>query len=92
MALLPIHSTLDCSRNYSNSLLIIGNVQFNWPKLFRALNIFLRNLYVKRHGVTASFHTNEPAGTRSRPGSNPTAENLASELWQFRLPLFRRRH
>ena len=29
-------------------------------------------------------------------GSNPTAENLASELWQFRLPrfasIFRRRH
>ena len=22
----------------------------------------------------------------SRPGSNPTAENFASELWQFRLP------
>ena len=33
---------------------------------------------------------------RSRPGSNPTAENFASELWQFRLPrfasVFRRRH
>ena len=25
---------------------------------------------------------------RSRPGSNPTAENFASELWQFRLPRF----
>ena len=33
---------------------------------------------------------------QSRPGSNPTAENLASELWQFRLlrfsSVFRRRH
>ena len=32
----------------------------------------------------------------SWPGSNPTAENFASELWQFRLPrfasVFRRRH
>ena len=32
----------------------------------------------------------------SRPGSNPTAANFASELWQFRLPrfasVFRRRH
>ena len=32
----------------------------------------------------------------SRPGSNTTAENFASELWQFRLPrfasVFRRRH
>ena len=31
-----------------------------------------------------------------RPGSNPTAEIFASELWQFRLPrfasVFRRRH
>ena len=25
---------------------------------------------------------------RSWPGSNPTAENFASELWQFRLPRF----
>ena len=24
----------------------------------------------------------------SWPGSNPTAENFASELWQFRLPRF----
>ena len=33
---------------------------------------------------------------RLRPGSNPTAENFASELWQLRLPrfdgVFRRRH
>ena len=33
---------------------------------------------------------------RCRSGSNPTAENFASELWQFRLPrfasVFRRRH
>ena len=29
------------------------------------LHIFLRNLFVKRHGVTASFHTNEPAGTQT---------------------------
>ena len=32
----------------------------------------------------------------SWPGSNPTAENFASELWQFRLSrfasVFRRRH
>ena len=49
MALFPIHLTLDCSWNYLNSLLII----------------FLRNLFVKRHGVTASFHTNEPAGTQT---------------------------
>ena len=25
---------------------------------------------------------------RPRPGSNPTAENFASELWQLRLPRF----
>ena len=36
------------------------------------------------------------AGDRYGSGSNPAAENFASELWQFRLPrfasVFRRRH
>ena len=35
-------------------------------KLFKfTVNYFLRNIFVNRHGVTASFHTNESAGTQT---------------------------
>ena len=66
-------------------------------KLFKfPVNYFLRNLFVKRHGVTASFHTNEPAGTQTSISALLTCRSeiknaiqntciLAWQLWIYTL-------
>ena len=57
-----------------------------------SIRICVSNFFAKNGGVHTDTHGLERwlalAIGRCGTGSNPTAENFASELWQFRLPRF----